>query len=262
MSNSSRSVRDWLYPVATVLAIVLIWELAARAGYVARYILPSPSGIAVRFAQMHAFILKESLFTLQETLIGFGLSVLFGIPLGMLLVSSRTFNRAVYPLLVASQVVPKVAIAPLFLVWFGFGLLSKVLITFLMAFFPIVIAAVVGLQATEVEKLHVARAAGAGPLQLFWLVRLPNALPVIFGGMKVSITLAVVGALVGEFVAAENGVGRLLLSASGNMDTELLFAGIFALVVIGVVLFVLMEALEKLALPWHISQRPLREETP
>jgi NitT/TauT family transport system permease protein len=251
----------YLYPLATIVVILSVWELASRAGYFPRYILPSPSGIAVRFVQMHAFILKESLFTLQETLIGFGLSVLIGIPLGMLLVSSRTFNRAVYPLLVASQVVPKVAIAPLFLVWFGFGLLSKVLITFLMAFFPIVISAVVGLQATEIEKLHVARAAGASQLQLFYLVRLPNALPAIFGGMKVSITLAVVGALVGEFVAAENGVGRLLLSASGNMDTELLFAGIFALIVMGVALFVIMEVLEKLALPWHISQRPIKESS-
>jgi len=173
----------------------------------------------------------------------------------MLLVSSRTFNRAVYPLLIGSQVVPKVAVAPVFLVWFGFGLMSKVMITFLVAFFPVLIAAVVGLQATEIEKLYVARAAGASELQLFRLVRLPNALPVIFGGMKVSITLAVVGALVGEFVAAENGIGRVLLTASGNMDTELLFAGIFALVVIGVALFVLMEGLERLALPWHISQR-------
>jgi NitT/TauT family transport system permease protein len=93
-------------------------------------------------------------------------------------------------------------------------------------------------------------------------VRLPHALPAIFGGMKVSITLAVVGALVGEFVAAENGIGRLLLSASGNMDTELLFAGIFALIVIGVALFLIMEVLEKIALPWHISQRPLKEQTP
>jgi NitT/TauT family transport system permease protein len=257
----SSRIAGYVYPVATIVVILVAWELAARAGYFPRYILPSPTGVAARFAQMHAFIIKESLFTLQETLLGFGLSVVIGIPLGMLLVSSHTFNRAVYPLLVASQVVPKIAIAPLFLVWFGFGLMSKVLISFLMAFFPIVIAAVVGLQATELEKLHVARAAGASPLQLFWLVRLPNALPAIFGGMKVSITLAVVGALVGEFVAAENGVGRLLLSASGNMDTELLFAGIFALIVIGVVLFIAMEVLEKLALPWHISQRPLKEST-
>jgi NitT/TauT family transport system permease protein len=245
----------YLYPVATIASILVVWEIASRLGYVPRYILPSPSGIAVRFYEFHALIVKESLFTLQATLLGFGLSVVIGVPLGMALVSSRTFNRAVYPLLIGSQVVPKVAVAPVFLVWFGFGLMSKVMITFLVAFFPVLIASVVGLQSTEIEKLYVARAAGASELQLFRLVRLPNALPVIFGGMKVSITLAVVGALVGEFVAAENGIGRVLLTASGNMDTELLFAGIFALVVIGVALFVLMEGLERLALPWHISQR-------
>ena len=249
----------YLYPIATLAALTALWELASRLGQIPRYILPAPSGIAARFYALHALIAKESLFTLEATLLGFGLSVLIGVPLGMALVSSRAFNRAVYPLLIGSQVVPKVAVAPVFLVWFGFGLLSKVMITFLIAFFPILISAVVGLQSTEIEKLYVARAAGASELQLFRLVRLPNALPYIFGGMKVSITLAVVGALVGEFVAAENGIGRVLLSASGNMDTELLFAGIFALVIIGVALFLLMEGLERLVLPWHISHRPPME---
>ncbi|HZQ74242.1 MAG TPA: ABC transporter permease [Burkholderiales bacterium] len=254
-----KRVAVYVYPLATLVGILAVWELASRLGEIPRYILPAPSGIAARFYALHALIVKESLFTLEATLLGFGLSVLIGVPLGMALVSSRAFNRAVYPLLIGSQVVPKVAVAPVFLVWFGFGLLSKVMITFLIAFFPILISAVVGLQSTELEKLYVARAAGASELQLFRLVRLPHALPSIFGGMKVSITLAVVGALVGEFVAAENGIGRVLLSASGNMDTELLFAGIFALVVIGVVLFLLMEVLERLVLPWHISYRPSKE---
>jgi NitT/TauT family transport system permease protein len=254
-----RRAAVYLYPIGTLVLIVAVWELASHLGQIPRYILPAPSGIAVRFYALHALIIKESLFTLEATLLGFGLSVLIGVPLGMALVSSRAFNRAVYPLLIGSQVVPKVAVAPVFLVWFGFGLLSKVMITFLIAFFPILISAVVGLQSTEIEKLYVARAAGASELQLFRLVRLPHALPSIFGGMKVSITLAVVGALVGEFVAAENGIGRVLLSASGNMDTELLFAGIFALVIIGVALFLLMEVLERLVLPWHISYRPPME---
>jgi ABC-type nitrate/sulfonate/bicarbonate transport system permease component len=152
------------------------------------------------------------------------------------LVAWPSFQRAVYPLLVGTQVVPKLAIAPLFLVWFGFGMASKVLVAFLVAFFPIVIDSVIGLRSVDMAKLYVARAAGANELQLFWLVRLPNALPFIFGGMKVSITLAVVGALVGEFVAAESGLGRVLLSANGNMDTELLFATILALVAAGIAL--------------------------
>ena len=243
------------YPAATLALIFVAWELAARAGYFPRYLVPAPTGIALRFAQFKGLILTELLVTLEETLLGFGLSVAVGIPLAMALTSSRAFNRAIYPLLVGSQVVPKVAVAPLFLVWFGFGLTSKVLIVFLVAFFPIVIDAIVGLESTETGKLYVARAAGATAFQLFWKVRLPNALPAIFGGMKVAITLAVVGALVGDFIAAENGIGRLLLSANGNMDTELLFAGILALVAAGVVLFLLMEGVEQLALPWHISQR-------
>ena len=252
------SVRDYAvygYPVATLAVIFVAWELAARAGYFPRYLLPSPTGVAVRFAQLKGLIFKELMVTLEETLLGFGLSVVVGIPLAMALTSSRTFNRAIYPLLVGSQVVPKVALAPLFLVWFGFGLMSKVLIVFLVAFFPIVIDAIVGLESTETGKLYVARAAGATSWQLFWKVRLPNALPAIFGGMKVAITLAVVGAIVGDFIAAENGIGRLLLSANGNMDTELLFAALLALVAAGIALFLLMEGLEKVALPWHISQR-------
>lgn len=245
----------YLYPAAVIVLGLIAWEIASRAGYFPRYLLPSPTGIARRFAELRGVIVRESLVTLQEILLGFGFSVLIGIPLAVALVSSRTFDRAVYPLIVGSQVVPKVGIAPLFLVWFGFGLTSKVLVAFLVAFFPIVISTVVGLRSIEVEKLYVARAAGANAFQLFRLVRLPYALPSIFGGMKVSITLAVVGAIVGEFVAAESGVGRLLLSANGNMDTELLFAGLFALVVIGVALFLLMEVLERLMLPWHVSQR-------
>ncbi len=245
----------YLYPVAAIAVLLIAWEIASRGGYFPRYLLPSPVGVVARFSELHGLILKEALVTLREILLGFGFSVLVGIPLAFVLVSSRTLNRMIYPLLVVSQVVPKVAIAPVFLVWFGFGLTSKVLVAFLVAFFPIVISTVVGLLSIEVEKLYVARAAGASALQLFWLVRLPHALPSIFGGMKVSVTLAVVGAIVGEFVAAESGIGRLLLSANGNMDTELLFAGVFILSVIGVVLFLVMEGLERVMLPWHVSQR-------
>jgi NitT/TauT family transport system permease protein len=245
----------WLYPTVTVGVVLAVWELAARLGWVPRYLLPSVSGILGRTVELRTLVAKELMVTLWEILLGFGLSVIVGVPLGFALVSWRAFHQAVYPLLIGSQVVPKVAVAPLFLLWFGFGVTAKVLITFLVAFFPIVINSAVGLGSIESGKLDVARAAGATPLQLFRLVRLPNALPTIFGGMKVSITLAVVGALVAEFIAAENGIGRLLLNANGNMDTELLFGGILALVGLGVALYLAMEAIERLLLPWHMAQR-------
>ncbi|HYY90018.1 MAG TPA: ABC transporter permease subunit, partial [Chloroflexota bacterium] len=167
----------YVYPLATVVLVLLAWEAAARLGYVPRYLLPAPTGILARGSQLATFLVRESLVTLQEVLLGFGLSVALGVPLAIGLVAWPSFQRAVYPLLVGTQVVPKLAIAPLFLVWFGFGMPSKVLVAFLVAFFPIVIDSVIGLRSVETAKLYVARAAGAGELQLFWLVRLPNALP-------------------------------------------------------------------------------------
>jgi len=163
------------------------------------------------------------------------------------------FSRSILPLLVSSQAMPKVAVAPLFLVWFGFGLLPKVLIAFLIAFFPIVINTAVGLAAIEPEKIYLARSMGFGATATFFKIRLPNALPAIFGGLKISITLAVVGAVVGEFVGGDAGLGYLLMVANGSMDTQLLFAGIVALTVLGVVFFLLIELAERLAIPRHIS---------
>jgi len=255
MGRWARAQAEHVYPLLVCLVGLIAWEFASHAGYIPPYVLPSPVNVVRRFAELWQLLLKESLVTLQEILLGFGLSVLVGIFLAVALVSSRTFNRTVYSLLVASQVIPKVAIAPIFIVWFGFGLTPKVLIAFLVAFFPVTIDTVVGLRSVATEKLYVARAAGANAWQLFWLVRLPSALPSIFGGMKVSITLAVAGAIVGEFVAAESGIGRLLLSANGNMDIPLLFAGVLALSVMGFLLFLVVEGFERMMLPWHVSQR-------
>jgi NitT/TauT family transport system permease protein len=154
----------------------------------------------------------------------------------------------VYPLLVISQVVPKVAIAPLIIVWAGFGLQSKVLIVFAIAVFPIVLNSIAGLRAMEVEKLYLARSMGASALQTYVKIRLPQALPYIFAGIKLSATLAVIGAVVGEFVAAERGLGRVILTTSGAFQTPLLFTGILYLTVLGVLLFFGVELIERLML--------------
>jgi NitT/TauT family transport system permease protein len=185
--------------------------------------------------------------------LGFVLSIAVGVPLALATFLWPAFARSVYPLLVSSQAVPKMAVAPLFIVWFGFGLLPKVLIAFLIAFFPIVISTVVGLAAIEPEKIHLARSMGLGAAATFFKIRLPNALPSIFGGLKVAITLAVVGAVVGEFIGGDAGLGYVLMSANGSMDTALLFAGLIGLTVIGVVFYLLIELAERLALPWRSS---------
>jgi len=160
-----------------------------------------------------------------------------------------------YPLLVASQTVPKVAIAALFIVWLGFGFLPKIIIAFLVAFFPIVISTVVGLKSTPVEMLHRGRIVGFSSWQMFRKISFPRGLPEIFAGLKVAMTLAVVGAIVGEFVGASEGLGYLLMFGTAQMQTPLVFAAIVFLILIGVISFALIQWCERLAIPWHVSIR-------
>src|SRR5215813_10222354 len=241
-------IRNVLYPVGVVLGVLVIWEVGTRMLEVPAFLLPPPSAIAVSFIANASLLLFHGWITTAEILLGFALSIVVGIPLALAIFLWPTFSRSVLPLLVSSQAMPKVAVAPLFLVWFGFGLLPKVLIAFL----PVVISTAVGLASIEPEKIYLARSMGFGATATFFKFRLPNALPAIFGGLKISITLAVVGAVVGEFVGGDAGLGYLLMVANGSMDTRLLFAGIVALTVLGVVLFLLVELAERLAIPRHV----------
>jgi NitT/TauT family transport system permease protein len=206
-------------------------------------------------AQKSTLLLTNGWVTTKAIILGYLLSILVGVPLALAIFLWPAFARSFYPLLVSSQAVPKTAIAPLFVIWLGFGILPKVLIAFLIAFFAIVISTVVGLGSIEPEKIYLARSMGMSPTMTFFKIRLPQALPSIFGGLKVAMTLAVVGTVVGEFVGSDSGLGYLLLIANGNLDTPLLFAGFVGLTVIGGTLYLLIEAAERLAIPWHTSQR-------
>jgi NitT/TauT family transport system permease protein len=244
-----------LYPIGMMVGVLVIWEAAARLLSIPSYLLPAPSAIVHSMDANSAVLIKQSLATTIEILLGFALSVAVGMPLALAIYLWRPFARAVYPVLVSSQAVPKVAVAPLFLVWFGFGLMPKVLIAFLIAFFPVVINTAMGLASLEREKVYLARSMGLGPFSTFFKIQLPNALPSIFAGLKISVTFAVVGAVVGEFVGGQGGLGYLLLIANGNMDTALLFAGIVALTILGVVLFLLIGVLERWILSPHTVER-------
>ena len=240
-----------VYPIGMMVVLLAAWEAATRAFAIPPYLLPAPSEIIRSMDTNSGVLLQQSAETTIEILLGFALSVVVGVPLALAIFLWKPFARAVYPLLVSSQAVPKVAVAPLFLVWFGFGLVPKVLIAFLIAFFPIVINTAMGLASLEREKIYLAQSMGLGAISTFFKIQLPNAMPSIFAGLKISITFAVVGAVVGEFVGGQGGVGYLLLIANGNMDTALLFGGIVALTILGVVLFALIGVLERLMLPWH-----------
>jgi len=244
-----------LYPILVAAALALLWEIGSRALNIPTFLVPAPSQVLSVLARKAHVLLKHGLTSTQEIVLGYVLSIVVGIPLALGIYFWPPFARSVYPLLVSSQAVPKTAVAPVFVVWFGFGLLPKVLIAFLIAFFPIVINTVIGLASLEAEKIYLARSMAMGPLGTFFKIRLPHALPSIFGGLKIAITLAVVGAVVGEFVGADAGLGHLLLEANGAMDTPLLFAGLVGLTVIGVVFFLLIELAERLSIPWHVSSR-------
>jgi NitT/TauT family transport system permease protein len=239
-------------PTFVVIAVLAAWEVGTRLFKIQAFLLPAPSAILHSMQANTVLLLHNGWVTTLEILLGFGLSILVGVPLALAIFLSPPFSRAILPLLVSSQAMPKVAVAPLLLVWFGFGLIPKVLIAFLIAFFPIVINTAVGLASIEPEKIYLARSMGFGAAETFFKIRLPSALPAIFGGLKISITLAVVGAVVGEFVGGDAGLGYLLMVANGSMDTQLLFAGIVGLTILGVVLYLLVELAERMAVPRHM----------
>jgi NitT/TauT family transport system permease protein len=201
------------------------------------------------------YLALHTAVTLYEILWGFALAVAVGLPLATLIVYSPVFERSVYPLLVASQSVPKIAIAPLLIFWAGLGILPKVLVAFAISFFPVVIDTVVGLRSVEPEMLHLARSMGAGERKIFLKIRFPSALPSIFAGLKVAVTLAVVGAIVGEFIQADRGLGYALQQATAVLDTRLGFAAIFLLAAVGILLFMAVEAVERRLTPWSAARR-------
>src|SRR5512132_1762754 len=245
----------WVRPVLLVLILLVVWDLAIRLFRIPPYLIPAPWSVVQQLVAEWPRLLKESIPTTYATLGGFALSIAFGIPMALVIAYSRTVESFVYPLLVFSQSVPKIAIAPLFVVWFGFGIIPKVISAFMLGFFPVVVSTVVGFKSVDADMIDLAKSMRATRLQTFLRVSLPHALPSIFAGLKVSITLAVVGAVVGEFVGSNSGIGYLLQIANGNFDLPLMFAALTVLSLVGVVLFLAIDGVERMMIPWHASQR-------
>jgi NitT/TauT family transport system permease protein len=245
----------WARPVLLLVVLVVLWDLAIRIFRIPPYLIPSPDKVVHALIDEWPRLLKESTVTTWATLGGFALSILFGIPAALAIAYSRTVESFVYPLLVFSQSIPKIAIAPLFVVWFGFGIIPKVIAAFLLGFFPVVVSTVVGFKSVEPDMIDLARSMKASKLQTFIRISLPHAMPHIFAGLKVSVTLAVVGAVVGEFVGSNSGIGYVLQIANGNFDLPLMFAALVVLSMIGVILFIVVDVVERMMIPWHASQR-------
>lgn len=255
MDRLRRITREASWPLATVAVLLIVWEGAVRVFDVPDYVLPTPTAILGEIWTERSELWVHSLSTLWAVVAGFGLAIVVSVPLAFLIAYSSLLEKTVYPLLIFSQTVPKIAIVPVFTVWFGFGVLPKVLIAFLICFFPIVIDTIIGLRSVSPEMLKLIRSMRGSRLEAFRRVRVPNALPYFFSGLKVAVTLAVVGAVVGEFVGSTTGLGFVIVQASSLLDNTLMFAAIFLLTVIGIALFYLVDLLERIAVPWHVTQR-------
>jgi len=243
--------RALVAPVVTFVLVIAAWELAVVLFNIPKYLLPSPQDVVPHLWNDHSELMSNAWVTIEEVLIGFAISIVLGIPLGLLLALSRTAYRALYPLLVIIQLIPKIAVAPLFLVWFGFDLTPKVLLTVLLTFFPLLLASISAFQLLDQRLLYLTRSMGASRWQTFRELRLPSALPVIFSGLKTSGTIAVTAAIVAEFVGANNGLGYLLLQQTSQLNTEYMFAILIVLTVLGLLLNYLIELAEYLSMPWR-----------
>ncbi|SEQ88186.1 NitT/TauT family transport system permease protein [Lentzea xinjiangensis] len=242
-------------PVLGLLAIVGAWWLATIVFRVDPFLLPSPGDVAGSFLELPGYLLEQTLVTSWEAVAGFALSVVIGVPIALLVVGSTVLERMFYPLLVALNAVPKIAVAPLVVVWFGFGIGSKVLMVVLVCIFPIVISTASGMRSTPNELVELFRSLAASRAHEFFKLRLWHALPQIFVGLKVSITLAVVGAVIGEFVGARAGLGYVISTSGASADTSLAFAAMALLAVVSVVLFYALVLLERKLVPWAEERR-------
>lgn len=245
-----RDLRSASYPLLGVAGILLIWQLYVSAFRVNRIVLPGPLDILQAAQANWPVLMRETWPTFLESVLGFALAAVIGIPVAVCVANSRVLNLTLYPILIATQSIPKVAVAPIILVWFGLGLQSKLVIAFLVAFFPMVVDTATGMRATPAGLLELARSLRASPLQIFLKVQFPAALPSIFAGAKVAVTLAVIGAVIGEFVGSLNGLGNLLLSANSQLDSPLAWAALVWLSVLGIVLFAAVVVVERLVMPW------------
>jgi NitT/TauT family transport system permease protein len=239
-----------VFPLATFAALLVAWQFLVRLFGVPEYILPLPTEFLAKLVESRALIWQHTLVTASEVLLGFLFAAAIGVPLGLMIVSFKWLERSLYPLIVFFQLIPKIAVAPLFVVWFGFGPFPKVLLTFMLCFFPTLVASMTVFRALDERVLYLTRSMGANAGQTFRYIRLPSAIAHIFGGFKVSIVFAATGAIVAEFVGSNSGLGYLLLRATSYLDMPLIFAVLVALSAIGIVFSYAVQLLERLCMPW------------
>jgi NitT/TauT family transport system permease protein len=242
-------------PIVLAAILLACWQIAVPLFGLSEFVLPTPTAIAAELFHDFGLLMGETYFTLIEIVAGFGLAVLVGLPIALAIFYSRLFERAVYPLLVAVQTIPKIALAPLLVLYLGYGWSPKIAMAFLISFFPIVIATVIGLKSLDQNLVNLIRSMGANEVQTFIKIRWPAALPNIFGGFKVAISLAVIGAIIGEYLAAERGLGHLQLRASSQFNVTLSYTTVVVISLLGVLLYSIINFAESKLVSRHEARR-------
>ncbi|GAB3251992.1 ABC transporter permease [Kineosporia babensis] len=243
-------MRRVFLPLLGVALTIAGWWLAVIVLEIEDYLVPTPPQVLNTLAERWAVLLEHTWTTAWETIRGFALAIVLGVPFAVLLAGSRIFEQMVYPLLITVNSLPKVAIAPILVVWMGFGAGPKIVMVLLLCFFPIVLATTAGLKSTPAEIVELARSLDAGRLKTFWAFRLPQALPQVFVGLKTAISLAVIGAVIAEFVGADAGLGFIIVQSGASSDTALAFAAMVLLSLLSIVLFYAVQLAERLLVPW------------
>ncbi len=260
--RTSRSANPLLMRAGTALivpvVILAIWQIYPNIANVSPTILPTPSQIVSALWDNRDIAWTHTFQTIKETVVGFACSLAVAVLIATLMDSMQWLRRGLYPMLVASQTVPVIAIAPLMIIWFGFGMLPKVLIVILVTFFPIVVALLDGFASTDEESTRLLRTMGATGRQIFFKVRLPTALPYFFTGLRIAVTYAVTAAIVAEYVGAQNGLGIWMLLAKQAFQTDLVFGAVLITAVVTAILFAALSVTARLAIPWYYAQRSAR----
>jgi len=245
----------WRNPFITTAAILGIWEFLCYLFAIKIYLLPPPSLVFVELVERWPRILDGAWITSFEIIAGFAIAAVISVPMALAVAFSPWVERHVYPAIVTFTIIPKIAIAPLFIIWFGFGLMPKLLLVFLLSFFPMLVNNIAGFRSVNAEVVDFGRSTGASMLTLFLKIRLPSSLPYVFTGLKVGSTNAATAAVVAEFVASDSGLGYLLLEYNGDLETAAMFATIVVLSAGGLALYYLVEFAERVTIPWHVSQQ-------
>ncbi|MGO8948530.1 MAG: ABC transporter permease [Ktedonobacterales bacterium] len=251
---SRRAVYAVTPALLLVGAMVAFWQWYASRPSIDPVLLPTPLAVWTTLLAERGPLWSNTLATLEETMVGFGAALLAGVFFATLIDFSTWLRRALYPVLVTSQTIPIIALAPLLVLWFGFGLDSKAIVITLICFFPITVALADGLRSADPELLKLYRAFGAGPIRLFWSVRLPGALPALFSGIRIAVAYSVIGAIFGEYVGATAGLGFFMELKQHSFATAALMAAILVTAALSISLFVLVALVERLALPWYYQQ--------